>query len=483
MRYSIVLYLLGILLTLFSFTMLVPAGIAYFTQDVYLASFLLSFFLCFSTGVFLWLSFQSSLKRELGLKEGFMITVLFWIVLSAFAAIPFIISPINLSVTDALFESISGLTTTGSTIITALNPLPRSILFYRQQLQWFGGMGIIVLAVAVLPMLGIGGMQLYRAETPGPVKDNKLTPRITETAKLLWTVYLLVTLACVLAYWLAGMDLFDAVSHSFTTVSLGGFSPYDQSIGYFASPQIELVAIVFMLLSGMNYALIFLVWQKRDLYVYWSDAESRYFIMMILLIVLTVILGLIFLGHQYAYLDAIRKGLFETVSIVTTAGFTIVDASFWPGSLLFLLLIASCMGGCVGSTGGGIKVIRLLLLVKQGHRELKRLIHPSGVFSVRLNQRTISDKVLDSVSGFIFIYIILIIILFLALMFFGLDPVTAFSAVLASINNLGPGLGAVTNNYSSLPDPVKWLLCFAMFLGRLEIFTLLVLFTPTFWRR
>ena len=482
MRYSTVLYLLGVLLTLFSLSMLVPALIAYFENQGYLQAFGLSFLLHFSVGVFLWLSFRSSLQREMGLNEGFMITVLFWVVLGVFAAFPFVVSPLGMSVTNALFESISGLTTTGATVITNLDDLPKSILFYRQQLQWFGGMGIIVLAVAVLPMLGVGGMQLYRAETPGPVKDNKLRPRITETAKLLWGVYLVMTVLCALSYWLAGMNFFEAVSHSFSTVALGGFSLYNESIGKFDSPLIESVAIIFMLLSVLNFSLYFIVWQKKDLRVFWRDPECRFFTIAMLIFILTVISSLILI-NEYNYLGAIRKGLFQTVSIVTTAGFGIDDFAAWHGPLPMIIMLGACMGGCVGSTGGGIKAIRVLLLLKQGYRELKRLAHPSGFFAVRLNKRVVPDKVLDSVSGFVIIYIVLLISLSIIIMFLGLDPKSAISAVISTLNNLGPGLGEVAHGFSSVSDEAKWLFCIAMLFGRLEIFTLLVLFTPAFWRR
>ena len=413
-----------------------------------------------------------------------MVVVLFWTVLGISGSAPLMFSQaLQISFADAVFESISGLTTTGATVITGLDDLPKSILFYRQQLQWLGGMGIIVLAVAILPMLGIGGIQLYRAEAPGPVKDSKLTPRIKGTAKLLWIIYLAFTIACAVAYYFAGMDVFDAITHSFSTVAIGGFSTHDASMGYFESHAIELVAVIFMLLSGVNFSLHFLAWRSLSLKTYRRDSEFRMY--GFLMVVLTIItLAYLYFRHTYGTLsESYYHAIFQVVSIATTTGFTTADYSHWPGFLPVLLLFASFVGGCAGSTGGGMKVIRVLLLFKQGWREVTRLIHPNARIKIKLNRKPVDRDVIQAVWGFFSIYVGLFIVFMLALMAAGLDQITAFSAVAATLNNLGPGLGDVAANFKDIGDFSKWLLCLSMLMGRLEIFTLLVVLTPAFWRK
>ncbi|MCK5921914.1 MAG: potassium transporter, partial [Methylococcales bacterium] len=361
--------------------------------------------------------------------------------------------------------------------------LPESILFYRQMLQWLGGMGIVVLAVAILPLLGVGGMQLYRAETPGPMKDAKLTPRITETAKALWYIYLTLTIACALAYYIAGMSLFDAIGHSFSTIAIGGFSTHDASMGYFNSATIEMITVVFMLLAGMNFTLHFFAWRHRSVRHYFADTEMRVYLS-ILAIIAAVTSAYLYVNHTFTDpWTAIHQGVFQTVSIGTTAGFTTTDYSLWPGFLPILLLMASYVGGCAGSTGGGMKVIRVTLLFKQGYREILRLIHPNGVFAIKIGDKALPPKIVGAVWGFFALYIFCSGTMYLILMATGLDLVTAFSAVTACLNNLGPGLGDVAANYSDINATSKWVLCMAMLLGRLEIFTLLVVLTPAFWRR
>ncbi len=390
---------------------------------------------------------------------------------------------LDISIVDALFESVSGLTTTGATVLVGLDNLPHSILFYRQELQWLGGMGIIVLAVAVMPMLGIGGMQLYKAEAPGPAKDSKLTPRIAETAKALWYIYLGLTVTCAVAYWLAGMSGFDAVAHSFSTVAIGGFSTHDASIAYFDSQAIEIVAIVFMFLGAINFALHFSVVRSKSLMPYLRDSE---FLLYASLLIIISALSVYVLYTQSVAHDlgtAFREGVFQAVSIATTSGFVTADYSSWPVFIPVLLIFASFIGGCAGSTGGGIKVIRLLLLIKQGQREITRLIHPNAQVTVKIGKQPVKNSIIDAVWGFFAAYVALFALMMLALMFNGLDQITAFSAVAATINNLGPGLGEVSANYASLSDVNKLILCFSMLLGRLEIFTLLVLLTPAFWRK
>jgi trk system potassium uptake protein TrkH len=430
-----------------------------------------------------------------------------------------------MALTDAVFESVSGLTTTGATVLTGLDQLPKSILFYRQQLQWLGGMGIIVLAVAILPMLGIGGMQLYRAETPGPVKDSKLTPRIAKTAKSLWIIYVIITVACALAYWYAGMGVFDAVTHSFSTVAIGGFSTHDASIGFFDTPAIEYVAVVFMIIAGVNFSLHFLAWERvrlntpfmmrgwrllrrrgprtdlsplrrgkraikrirkvcrQILGIYGRDAEFHAYVRILLVLSIITIVYLHFDGTYPEWHDSFRKGLFQVVSVGTTTGYTTADFSIWHGALPVMLIFVSFIGGCAGSTAGGMKVIRWVLIFRQGHRELVRLLHPSAEIPVKLSGRAVPSRVVEAVWGFFSTYVVVFALMLMGLMFTGLDQVTAFSAVAASLNNLGPGLGDVASNYSSIDPTAKWICVLAMVLGRLEIFTLLVLVTGDFWKR
>lgn len=482
MHFTLTFKILGVLLMVFSLTMLIPMGIAVAYSEATLQAFSSGFLITAATGLISWYPWRNR-KRELRTRDGFIVTALFWTVLGLFGALPlYMTQALDLSVVDAVFESISGLTTTGATVITGLDNLPKSILFYRQQLQWLGGMGIIVLAVAILPMLGIGGMQLYRAETPGPVKDTKLTPRITETAKALWYIYASLTLACFLAYWAAGMPVFDALCHSFSTVAIGGFSTHDASLGFFDSPLIEAVAIIFMVLSGANFGLHFIAWRNRKIRHYLADPEFRFYLTTLFCGFIVTSIVLIY-SATYPPLGAIRAALFEFVSVATTTGFSTADFAHWPGLLPFLLFVSAFMGGCAGSTGGGMKVIRILLLSKQGIREIKRLIHPNGVFAIKVGSHPVPSRVVEAVWGFFSIYMLVFVFMLMGLLATGIDQVTAWSAVGATLNNLGPGLGEVATHYGNLNDPAKWILCLSMLLGRLEVFTLIVIFTPMFWRR
>jgi trk system potassium uptake protein len=483
MQFSVIQRILGILLALFSLTMLPPLVIAAWSDDGAALAFLTAMLAILAAGGLLWFPVRN-IDREMRLRDGFVVVVLFWAGLGLAGSVPLILSdePV-MSKTDAIFESISALTTTGATVITGIDQLPKSILFYRQELQWLGGMGIIVLAVAILPMLGIGGMQLYRAETPGPVKDTKLTPRITETAKALWYLYLSLTIACAVAYWLAGMNTFDAISHSFSTVSIGGFSTHDLSIGYFNDRLIDAVAVCFMVIAGVNFTLHFLFWRSVNLNVYRQDPEFKAYLVVLGSVCLIVCGFLIYEQVYDDYPTAITHGIFQSVSIATTTGFTTATHHSWPKFLPVLLLFASFMGACAGSTGGGLKVIRILLLFKQGRREIQRLIHPNAIFTIKLGDKPVGESIINSIWGFFASYVSVFAIIMLLLMAANLDQVTAFSATAACINNLGPGLGDVSAHYGGLNDMAKWLLCLAMLMGRLEIFTLLVLITPTFWSK
>ena len=481
MHFFVIFRVLGILLMLFSLTQLPPAALAMLYEDGHTMAFLSAFFITIICGLGFWYP-AHNYKTELCTRDGFVVVTLFWTVLGTFGCIPFLMSQdLHLSFTDAIFESISGLSTTVATVITGLDQLPKSILYYRQQLQWLGGMGIIAIAVAILPMLGIGGMQLFKAEFPGPVKDNKLMPRITETAKALLFLYVALTVLCALAYYLAGMDAFDAIGHSYATIAIGGFSTHDASIGYFQNPTIELIAIFFMIISGINFTLHFMALRTRSLKSYLPDTELKVYLSLLAGTSVITILFLIVSG-TYEPNEAFLKGVFGVVSISTTTGFSSADISTWPTFLAFLLFYMAIIGACAGSTGGGMKVVRIILIVKQGFRELKRLIHPSAVIPIKLGKTRVSDRVIESVWGFFSVYVMVYMTMLLLLLATGLDITTAFTAVGASLNNLGPGLGEISSNYANMPTSSKWILCLGMLLGRLEVFTLLVLLTPQFWR-
>ncbi|WP_455366097.1 TrkH family potassium uptake protein [Kaarinaea lacus] len=483
MQLAAILRIIGLLLMIFSVSMLPPVLVGLIYGDGAIIPFITAFGVTVVTGVLLWFPLRKQ-RKDLRIRDGFVVVVVFWLVLGFSGALPLYFSETpTLSLTDSVFESISGLTTTGATVITGIDDLPHSILFYRQQLQWMGGMGIIVLAVAILPMLGIGGMQLYRAETPGPMKDNKLTPRITETAKALWYIYLGLTIACAVGYWLAGMDTFDAIAHSFSTVAIGGFSTHDASMGYFNSTMIEVVAVVFMFLAGINFSLHFLSWRTLTIKPYLHDPEVQtYFVVLSVTAAITT-LYLMVAGTFDSIGSALHHGIFQAISIGTTSGFTTAEYYAWPGFLPVLLLFTSFIGGCAGSTGGGLKVIRFLLLFRQGVREIKRLIHPNALIPVKIGNKPLQESVINAVWGFFSLYVASFVILMLMVMATGLDHITSFSAVAACMNNLGPGLGDVGAHYGDINEVAKWILCFAMMLGRLEIFTLLVLFSPEFWRK
>ncbi len=482
MQYKNIIRILGLLVTLLSVTMLPPALVSLIYRDGGGVSFLSSFIFCLVAGLIFWYPNRDE-KSELRAREGFLIVVLFWTVLASFSAVPLmLLEQPNLTVVDAFFESFSGLTTTGATILTQIDGLPHAVLWYRQQLQWLGGMGIIVLAVAVLPMLGIGGMQLYRAETPGPVKDSKMTPRIADTAKHLWYIYLSLTIACGLCYWAAGMSFFDAICHAFSTIAIGGFSTHDASMGAFNSPLINMICVFFLLIAGVNFALHFAVLHSRSLRNYFYDPEFKAFIVIQLTLTLICFTVLLAVGTYGSGWQAFNQALFQSVSISTTAGFATTSFADWPTLLPLLLIFSSFIGGCAGSTGGGMKVVRVLLLYLQGMRELNKLVHPKAIFSIKLGRKALPNRVIEAIWGFFSAYAAIFLLCMLALLAAGVDDLTAFTAVAACLNNLGPGLGAVASNFASLGDFSKWVLILAMLFGRLEIFTLLVLFTPAFWR-
>ncbi|RUR39490.1 TrkH family potassium uptake protein [Vreelandella populi] len=482
MSLRVILRILGLLLMLFSLTMLPPMLISFWFRDGVWYAFMIGIAISVLTGLILYLPNRRA-RKELRIRDGFLIAAMFWTVLALFGSLPLMLfGDTALGITDAVFESFSGLTTTGATVITGIDFLPESIRYYRQQLQWLGGMGIVVLAVAILPTLGVGGMALYRTEIPGPLKDSKLTPRITETAKALWYIYATLTIACMVAYMLAGMNWFDALGHSFSTVAIGGFSTHDASIGYFNSPSIELICVGFMLISAFSFSLHFMAWREKRLLHYFQDPEAR-FLMLFLAGLVTITVLTLWLTQTYDTMSGLRYGLFEVVSVATTAGFSVADFSAWPGALPFLLFIAAFVGGCSGSTAGGMKVIRIILIVKQGMREVMRLIHPNAVIAVKVGKMSVPDSIAQAVWGFFSAYVMLFFLMMVGVMATGVDQITAWSTVGSALNNLGPALGEASSHYGELPSLAKWILVLAMLMGRLEIFTVLVLFTPAFWRR
>jgi trk system potassium uptake protein len=482
MHFSISFKVLGLLLMVFSSTMLAPLVFALVEGDDTVNAFLTALSITFLSGLLLWLPARRA-RHELQIRDGFLVTSLFWTVLGLFGALPLLLTDaLHLTPAAAVFESISGLTSAGGTVIVGLDTLPRSILLWRQLLQWLGGIGIVVIAVAVLPMLGIGGMQLYKAETPGPSKNSKLTPRITETAKMLFIVYLTITIACATTYYALGMSVFDAVGHSFSTVSLGGFSTHDASMGFFKSDYILVASSFFMLVSAMNFGLHYMVWHRKSIGVYAADSETRFFFAAIALCVGITVCYLLYAQIQGPRVSIIH-GLFQVVSIVTTTGYSTEYLATWPTVLPVMAIFFSCMGGCVGSTTGGIKAMRVMLMYKQGVRELKQLVHPNAVIPLKIGRRRVEASIVSAVWSFFAVYTSAFIILTLLTMATGQDFLTAFAAVAACINNSGIGIAGVGSNFSPLSETAKVILTFAMLLGRLEIFTLLVLFTPAFWRR
>ncbi len=481
MNIGLCIRIVGLLLMLFSLGTLPSMLLGWVQNDGTASVFGQAFAATAISGVVLYLLTQR-VNSELQIRDGFLVTAAFWIVLGLYGSLPFLLSDaMSVSVFDAVFESVSGLTTTGATVLAGLDALPPSILLYRQLLQWLGGIGIIVLAVAVLPMLGIGGVQLYRAESTGPAKDSRLTPRITSTAKALFSIYLGLTVACAAAYYAAGMTMFDAVCHAFSTIAIGGFSTHDASMGYFDSDIILLIACLFMLISAVNFGLHFIAVTKRNPQIYRFDSETKFFSWMVLMAACVTCATLVFMNILPVE-KAITHGMFQTISIATTTGFASDNFSLWPSFLPTFLIMLSVMGACAGSTGGGMKAMRILLIFRQGRRELKQLLHPNAVIPLKLDHRRVRPEVVSAVWSFFAVYMFSAFILVLCMLATGLDFLSATSAVTAAINNLGPGLGSVSANYASVTDPGKVILCVAMLLGRLEIFTLLILFTPTFWR-
>lgn len=482
-----VLRVLGMLMVMFALSMLLPFAVSWFTDDGIWRIYPWAIGITAAAGLSLWVGLDH-FRRELQPRHGVILVTLVWVVLPLCAMLPLVLGlghvGLSISFTHAYFEAVSGLTTTGATVLTGLDALPVSINVWRTFLQWLGGMGILILAVAILPLLGVGGAQLFRAEAAGPIKDTKLTPRMTETAKGLWGVYGVFSLACALAFWAAGMEPLDALMHMFATVSLGGLSSHDASFAYFDSPLIELIALVFMLLASCNFALYFVAMRKGRWDGFWRDPEMRATLAVLLGGGLIVAL-LLWAKGVYGPVDALRYGVFHVVSVATTTGFTTVDYLSWPVFAPVLMLLLSGVATSAGSTGGGIKMVRMLILLKQARRELTRLVHPRAMQPVRLGNGVVDNRMIFSVLAFMLVYGATVITLSMVLLLTDLDPVTAFSAVLASVHCMGPGLGALgpSSNYAVLTDFQTWICTLAMLLGRLEILSFMALLSPAFWRR
>lgn len=482
MRLAATLRIFGLLLMMFSVSMLPPIGIALWYHDGAWVPFLLGFGITFLTGAVVWGLCHAS-KTELKTRDGFLVVVLFWTVLSTFASLPlfFHFYP-HLSFTDSLFESVSGLTTTGASVLLHVSKMPHAVLYYRQQLHLLGGMGIVILAVAVLPMLGIGGMQLYRAETVGPIKTAKLRPRIAESAKALWSIYVGLVVLCALAFWAAGMHLFDAIGESFSTLSTGGFSMHDNSFAYYHSVTINAIATIFMLLGATNFALHFQLLSRRSLTVYFKDPAFMAYLKLLGVVIAIVLITLIF-HREYYHGRALMHVIFTVVSVSTTTGFNTVDFNHWPTFVPYLLMFVALLGGCAGSTSGGIKIMRALLLKEQSKRELKRLVHPKAVLAIKLGGQALDESVVEAIWGFAAMFALIFVLLLLMVLADGVPIRTAFGAVSSALSNTGAGIGGVSNTYKYLPTFTKWVLIAGMLLGRLEIFTVLVIFTPSYWRK
>ena len=479
-----VLHVFGLITLIFGITMALPLGVSRWLDDGAAAGFDRAIAITAVAGAVTWLS-TLRYRRELEIRDAFLLVAMVWAVLPAFAALPLHTAIDGLSATDAYFEAVSGITATGATVLSGLDHLPPSINVWRTQMHWMGGMGLIVLAVAILPLLGVGGRQLFKAETPGPMKESRLTPRLAETAKGLWTIYGLLSAACWLAYWLAGMSGLDALMHMFSTMGLGGFSSYDASLGHFNSLAIEVVAICFMLASGINFITHFSALRGRSMQPYRRDPEARLFLGVTIGSGLLIAIYLYFLGVYEDPLVALRYALFNTISVATTTGFASTDYGAWPMFAGLWLLFLSSFATCAGSTGGGIKIVRATILYQQVYREFVRILHPYAVTQVKVGGAVVQNNIVFAVLAFLFVYIATIVIITLLLVATGLDVVTAFSAAVACVNNTGPGLANVgpATTYAVLTDFQTWVCTFAMLLGRLELFTLLIVFTPVFWRK
>lgn len=483
-RVGSVLNVLSVVLMIFALAMAVPLAVSFFYGDAALHAYDEAVLITLVAGSALW-AFTRRRRRELQPRDGFLLVALTWTVIPAFATLPLMIFLPELSFTDAYFETVSGLTTSGATVLTGLDHLPPSINFWRMFLVWIGGMGVVVLAVAILPFLGIGGSQIMKAETPGPMKDTKFTPRIMETAKGLWGVYLIITTACILSMKAAGMTWFDAVVHSFSTMGLGGFSSHDDSYGYFNSASIEAVTIFFMLVAGINFGTHFVAFRRKSFKPYRVDPEAGAYLAVVILSCAGIAYFLFANGVYANFLTALRHASFNVVSIATTTGFSSVDFNQWPIFAPVWMLLLCCFATCSGSTGGGIKMVRAEIMVRQALREMVRIVHPRALIPIKLSGHIVENNIVFAVLAFMLVYGGTMVVMTMLLAASGLDIITSFTAVIACLNNTGPGLAQVgpATTYAVLNDFQTWVCTATMLLGRLELFSLMVVFTPGFWRK
>ena len=489
-RLSEVFSVVGLITSFFSLFLFLPAGVGYFYSEIIWSDFLILGILFFAFGLIIFNVFKKTKSHpqsssELQPKDGLLLVVFVWLLLSIISSIPFLLYDESLTFIRAFFEAVSGLTTTGATIFSGLDEMSRAILIWRAILQWLGGMGILVLTIAILPMLGVGGMQIFRAESSGPMKDKKFTPRIAETAKALWTIYIFLTLFCSLGYWIAGMNLFDAFAHAFTTVSIGGLSTHDQSIGFYNSFQIESVAIFFMLLAGLNFTLHFAAFRSLSLSVYLHSIEARYFFVIITVSAAFVFFVLLMMpSDSIGLIEIARFSIFNVVSIATTTGYATADYNLWPTIAFSLMLLLSCFTTCSGSTGGGVKLIRIIIMFKQAKREILRTVHPHAIIPIKIGGQTVANRVILAVLAFMFFYLLTLVTAFLLLTATGLSAGASISAALACLNNLGPALFELgpSANYGILSEVQLSILAAAMLLGRLELLTIFVFFSTSFWK-
>jgi trk system potassium uptake protein TrkH len=482
MGWRFILNILGVLLFFFGLTMIFPLMVGLYYGDQSLIPLLESMVITVSVGSILYFIFRKARVEVINQREGMAIVAVGWTAVGLFGALPFYLGDGYFTFTDAVFESVSGFTTTGASILTTIEAVSKGLLFWRSFIQWLGGMGIIVLSVAILPFLGVGGMQLYKAEVPSPVPD-KLKPRIRDTAMILWKVYALISLAQVLMLLLGGMGWYDTLCHTFTTMPTGGFSTKNASIAHFNSVYFDSVFIFFMLLAGINFSLHYQMLRGKTL-AFWQDSECRFFIGAVILTTLVVSLNVF--GSVYETIgQALRYGAFQVVSIITTTGFATADYQQWPVMSQLILLLLMFLGASAGSTGGGMKCLRIMLCFKYCYKELFSLIHPHAVSHVKIAGKSVPDDIMRSVLGFLALYVGLFALNSVLLAGLGVDFITSITAVASCIGNIGPGFGMVgpVENYAQIPFLGKWLLIWCMLLGRLEIFTVIILVVPEFWRK
>jgi trk system potassium uptake protein TrkH len=481
MRWRYVANVTGLLVVFVGLTMAAPMGVSVLYSDASLMPLTLSAIITFLSGTAIHLVFRGAKADVLSQREGMAIVAACWIAAGIFGSLPFFLG-LDVSFVDAVFESVSGFTTTGSSILADVESVPPGLLFWRSFIQWLGGMGIIVLSIAILPFLGVGGMQLYKAEVPSPVVD-RLRPQIRDTAKVLWKVYLLFTLLQVALLLAGGMSVFDAVCHAFTTLPTGGYSVWNASVGHFESIYLELVFIVFMLLAGINFTLHY-QFLKGEPLAFWRDTECRFFLAIVL--IFTAVATWDVYGAVYDTLaDSLRRAAFQVVSVVTTTGYATADYELWPATSKLILLLCMFLGASAGSTGGAIKCLRVIVAFKYCYREIFMLVHPHAVSRIKLGGKVVPEEVARSVLGFLILYLSLFAVSILMVSATGVDFITAIGAVATTIGNTGPGFGTVgpTENFSHLPWTCKWILIWCMLLGRLEIFTVIILFVPEFYKK